>query len=195
LLLAFDPLLTAALFVLLLMGGSVAALNLFTVSLLFCLYVFSRFLLNRRAKQQIIAYLNQEGIKEDCENLVIIPTIHGLHRWDFTFQTKSYSYLGHVNILRHQLVINEKLPRSEHQLIDTAWNCDIGKFFADFTSFAHTSCTREGDNFIVRFFDLRYYINRNFLYSAVAVYNANYELIQTNFIPYSKAKLNKNGCN
>ena len=65
----------------------------------------------------------------------------------------------------------------------------IGRYFKEFTPIYHVASIEHVDRIELKSIDLRYYLRNNFMHHATAIYDSEYNVIESFFHPYD---MNKN---
>lgn len=105
---------------------------------------------------------------------LIIPSLKSLFSWDFVIETQHQYYIGQIGLRPHTLRIHNdftKQPLSPAG--QQAHNTVLGEFFASFTPFSYFTEQLDAVHTcrLVHIYDLRYFLNQDFLHSATIVFN------------------------
>jgi len=153
--------------------------------LMFSFYLIHRYLMKNRAKK--IALENLED-KYEFDYFRIMPSMIGLIKWHFILKTDKEKVIGEVNLLPRRFRVINKMNNIDKKLYDMAINTPLARFFSQFTPIFHVDCEKNGDNYVFRFTDLRYYVAKDFLHHATAVINKDLEVVTSLFHPYVKSR-------
>ena len=148
----------------------------------FSLYMLFRWLLKRRVYKNLACHF---GI-ETGQEIVVMPSMLRLFKWDFILYRNEEIITGRVNILRSHVEIRDRLKRSSVGLENLVLDTDIGKFFKEFSPHYHIDWISDGKNHKAVITDLRYYVKGSYLHQATALIISQLEPIYSAFKPYSK---------
>ncbi len=116
--------------------------------------------------------------------LVLFPSVIGLFSWDYLLETKGKNLVGQVHLFRAGVTLTRKLTKeTPNEAISIALKSIIGEMFREFTPHFHISYYTEGTKQIIKFFDLRYLLKREFMHSATVILEEE-EMIDAIFHPY-----------
>jgi inner membrane protein len=147
-----------------------------TTSLLFFLLIILYIAIRYLLKQQNILRLQQYFVGDTVERLLVMPSLKSIFSWDFVLETQDKYYVGQIGSYMQNLTIYAELNKqTASPATVAAHNTVIGKFFSAFTPFSYfTEYQDENlDNTFVTIYDLRYFLNQDFLHSATIVFNCN----------------------
>ncbi|MBP2634963.1 MAG: yfhP [Firmicutes bacterium] len=167
----FDPLLLTAM-----VAVYCLQLSAYTTSLLFFLLIILYIAIRYLLKQQNILRLQQQFTNDTVERLLVMPSLKSIFRWDFVLETHDKYYVGQIGFFRQTLTIYTELSKQTASPATlAAHNTVIGKFFSTFTPFSYFTEYQdtEQNNKFVTIYDLRYFLNQDFLHSATIMFNAN----------------------
>jgi inner membrane protein len=127
--------------------------------------------------------------EEKITNLILLPSVAGVFSWDYLLETEKGNLVGQVHLFKPGLkVIKELTKEQPNEAIGIALKSVIGSVFREFTPYFHVSYYMDGTKHIVRFFDLRYLIKREFMHSATVILDQQQELVETIFHPYHQKR-------
>ncbi|HZJ57103.1 MAG TPA: metal-dependent hydrolase [Clostridia bacterium] len=150
----------------------------------FALYLIFRWLLKRRVYKNLIRYFGNEADQE----IVVMPSMLRLFKWDFILYKSAEVITGRVNTLRGDIEVRDRLRRSSSGLESLVMDTNIGRFFKDFSPHYHVDWIKDGKNHRAIITDLRYYVKGSYLHHATALFNSQFEPIYSAFQPYNKQR-------
>lgn len=183
LLLIFDPALLICSGVIFLSRGE-NWLRIVASIAFFIFYLIFRWLLKRRVYNTLVKDFGREKDQE----IVVMPSMLRLFKWDFILYQKKRIITGRVNILRNSIEVRDHLKRSHTELEDLVLSTRIGEFFKDFSPHFHIEWKKDGQNHRAIITDLRYYVKGSYLHHAIALFDEELEPIYAAFQPYSKQR-------
>lgn len=164
----FDPLLLAIMVSLFLFKLPPLTFGLATFSILGG-YITLRLYLRSMVKKQLI----KNFMKQNILRLSIMPSLKKVFNWDFIIETETYHYIGQIKSFSGKIEFQENLPRQEKltEITQKAENTTLGSFFSTFTPFAYYEEKRTVNALHINIYDLRYYLNEQFIHRATIVFN------------------------
>lgn len=154
--------------------------------LLFIFYLGFRWIL----KHQVYKILKGYFDNYDVGQIVVMPSMLKLFKWDFISYEKKRIVTGQVNIMSREVEVRDYLKRSNSQIEKIVMNTPVGKFFKDFSPHYHIKWIEEGENHKAIITDLRYYIKGDYLHRATALFNQRLEPVFCSFQPYHSERKN-----
>lgn len=153
-------------------------------------YLLYRYMLRKRVERHLREHFAHTKLK----NLAVLPSMVGLWTWDFVLETERKCLVGQIKSFGFNKSIRKKWMKPKiktSKYVEAALASNLGKLFKEFTPHYHLVLNQVNDKYIVRFFDLRYMLKKEFLHTGTAVLNCQQEVIEANFYPYSvKRKVN-----
>ncbi|VBB06796.1 Hypothetical protein LUCI_2032 [Lucifera butyrica] len=164
----FDPLL------LLMMSGTflfhlpVKQIAGFILSILF-MYTGLRYVLRVNITRHLLSSFNHS-----VDRIWVMPSLKRVFYWDFVIETKTDFIVGEIASLLPQPKIRATLPRQAFTPI-TIKACEtrLGDFFRTFSPFLYFENDEDVASKKVRIYDLRYFLNQQFLHSATIIFGDN----------------------
>ncbi|GAW92056.1 membrane-bound metal-dependent hydrolase [Calderihabitans maritimus] len=137
----------------------------------------------------IHGYLRRKFHGEKIKKIVVMPALLSIWKWYFLVETETTCYTGEMGVFSWALTIYAKLEKHrENRIIKAAMESTIGRIFREFTPHFYVIYQQLGNNHVVRFLDLRYYLKKEFLHSATVVFNQHCELREQFFHPFSRSR-------
>lgn len=134
------------------------------------LYIGIRYLLKRQA----IRRLHQRFATKGLTRLLVMPSLKSLFFWDFVAETADQYYVGQIGSLHPSLTIHTEFTKQPlSPATQEAHKTVLGEFFSSFTPFSYFTeyQDKEHTGKLVHIYDLRYFLNQDFLHSATIVFN------------------------
>jgi inner membrane protein len=134
------------------------------------LYITLRYLLKIQATLRLKKYFANKTINR----LLVLPSLKSIFSWDFVVETKEHFFVGKISPFQQPITIyTELIKQTSSPATLAAHNTIIGKFFSSFTPFSYFTEYQAADqtNKHVTIYDLRYFLNQDFLHSATIVFN------------------------
>lgn len=134
------------------------------------LYLLIRYFL----KKQATLWLYQYFADNIPERLLVMPSLKSILHWDFVVEAAEHYYIGQLSALGQPIKIHTRLVKqTASPAMLAAHNTPIGRFFSSFTPFSYfAECnTKEQSGKSVAIYDLRYFLNHDFLHSATVLFN------------------------
>lgn len=150
--------------------------------LIFFVYLFIRMIARNIICDKIIHRL---GGKIHIKKVKLLPSMTRIHKWHFIVEAKEKFVVGEVNIFNRQFQVLKELEKREIPIYEEIVSSTVGVFFNSFTPMYHIDIQDKGNYYYVKFTDLRYIINDEFLYHATALVSKELETIEGIFHPYS----------
>lgn len=167
----FDPILLTLMF-----SVFIQQLPVRETSLLFFItsgaYIGIRCLLKIRATNRLKQYFTDRAVTR----MLVMPSLKSILGWDFVVETSACYYVGQIGILQQNLTLYTELKKQElSPAVQEAHNTVLGKFFSSFTPFSYITEQQDSEQSgkLVRIYDLRYFLNEDFLHSATIVFSYN----------------------
>jgi inner membrane protein len=165
----FDPLLLTIMLTIFLQRLPARETSLlFFVSII--LYIMIRYFL----KKQATLWLYQYFTDNVPARLLVMPSLKSIRNWDFVVETAEHYYVGQISAFRQSIKIHTRLAKqTSSPAMLAAHDTLIGRFFSSFTPFSYvTEChSNEQPGKSVTIYDLRYFLNHDFLHSATILFN------------------------
>lgn len=163
-----DPILLGVLLSLYLFKMTPLILGFVTFAILIG-YIALRYYLRFKAKHQLLAHFKDHQIVR----IVIMPSLKKIFAWDFVLETVNYHYIGQIRAFKDAIEFRVNLPRLENvsELTEKAQKTLVGQFFCTFTPFAYYEEERDMDSLRVNIYDLRYYLDQQFIHRATIIFN------------------------
>lgn len=150
----------------------------------FILYLLFRWMLKKKVHKNLA---NHFGLERGQE-IVVMPSMLRLFKWDFILYQEQRIVTGRANLLRNDIEVRDYLERSHPNVENLVMNTKIGKFFRNFSPYYHVEWISYGENYKAIITDLRYYIKGGYLHHAMALFDDKLEPIYSVFQPYNKRK-------
>ncbi|MGF7185426.1 inner membrane protein [Desulfitispora alkaliphila] len=149
------------------------------------LYLGWRLMLRYRVKR----LLEKRFANSNISRIAVMPSMLSFMTWDFLLETDKKCFVGQASSLGLKLKVRRKLIKPKQDLIlEHALKSKLGKFFDEFTPYYYVDVKLNGDKYIINFFDLRYYLKKDFLHTATMAFDKKYEQIEAIFAPYNGAR-------
>lgn len=153
------------------------------------IYIAHRYLVKKEMKHLLIEKYN---ISEK-ENVYLLPSLINMFKWDYIIEKKNFKVRGKINFLNEKPVEIERFynnnDENKRQIIEKAYNSELGKYFEEFTSsLNHIEIMKKGNKIQLDIVDLRYYMNDSYMHHATFLYSEDMELKKTIFRPYKYDK-------
>lgn len=164
----FDPVLLALMLGPYLFGLSATESSAATF-VLAAVYIAFRFYLRSRST----FWLKKMFHRQTIIHLLIMPSLKRTLCWDFLIETDTHHYIGVISTLTPLLEIKARLPK-QGALSPTAMKAQstpLGAFFKTFTPYAYFEEQYDTNILRVNIYDLRYFINEQFLHRATIIFN------------------------
>ena len=142
---------------------------LFFVSI--SLYIGIRYLLKLYATKQ----LNQHFATYGITRVLVLPSLKSVFFWDFVVETESQYYIGQIGLLHQALTVHTKFTKQTlSPATQEAHKTVLGEFFSSFTPFSYFTEYQDSEHAgkLVHIYDLRYFLNHDFLHSATIVFDS-----------------------
>ncbi len=177
----FDPVLFAF-FAAMIWAARDGRLNQGYLGLALLGYLGFRWLMREVLRKRVLKFHSGEKVSQ----LILLPSVVGVFSWDYLLETGSGNVLGQVHLFKAGVTVTKQLAKEQpNEAIRAALKSAIGSIFQDFTPYFHVSYYTEGTKHIVRFFDLRYQLKKEFMHSATVILDHQQELIDAIFHPYN----------
>lgn len=138
-------------------------------------------------RYSVYFYLKDLYKKQDILKIIVMPAMVSLWKWSFLIETKSKYIVGEACWFSFETGIKRVLEKVPHnQIVNAALHSRIGRLFRNFTPYYHIQYYQDGENHIVCFADLRYFVRNDFLHNATIVMSKECEIAEEVFQPYSK---------
>lgn len=148
-------------------------------------YVLFRWWMSKK----VYLLLKRKFENHKIEKIITMPSLLSLWKWDFIIENGKALTTGEVKYFSQSFRVIRTLKKYEHKIISKALNSSIGKLFCDFTPYVYICPVQnENNEKVLEFIDLRYRLKKDFLHSAVIVYNNDDELEKAVFHPFSKKR-------
>lgn len=185
----FDPVLLLLLLSLYLVKIPPLTFGLLTFASL-SIYITLRFYLRYNAKKQLIEHFKDQQLLQ----LVIMPSLKKVFVWDFIVETVDHHYVGQIKAFGDKLEFRANLPRQEKlsEITEKVQSTRLGNFFNTFTPFAYYEEERTMNTLQINIYDLRYYLNQQFIHRATIVFN-DFDSPTASYL-YSEGKVIKVPC-
>jgi len=136
---------------------------------IFAIYIFLRLYLRWRSRKWLLDCFRGDNI---CR-LLIMPSLKRVFFWDFVLETESRHYVGQIGALYPSLKIKADLPRQPHhsKITEKAQKTTLGNFFCTFSPYVYFEEERYLDSFKVNIYDLRYFLNKEFIHRATITFD------------------------
>lgn len=136
---------------------------------IFSIYIGFRVYLRWRSKKWLLAHF--QGVKI-CR-LLIMPSLKRIFFWDFVMETESRHYVGQIGALFPDLEIRADLPKQPQpsRITQKAQKTSLGNFFSTFSPCIYFEEERYLDSFRVNIYDLRYFLNKEFIHRATITFD------------------------
>ena len=134
------------------------------------LYIGLRYLLKRHATLR----LNQYFATYALTRLLVMPSLKSLFFWDFVVETKDQYYVGQLGSWQQSLTIHTKFAKQIlSPAAQEAHKTVLGEFFSSFTPFSYFTEDQDTEHVgkLVHIYDLRYFLNQDFLHSATIIFD------------------------
>ncbi|MPN14476.1 hypothetical protein SDC9_161803 [bioreactor metagenome] len=153
-------------------------------------YIALRYYLRYKAKRQLLAYFKDREIYR----LIIMPSLKKVFAWDFVLETADYHYIGQIRTFKDKIEFLANLPRQEKvsEITEKAQRTLLGQFFCTFTPYAYYEEERDIDSLRINIYDLRYYLDQQFIHRATIIFNET-NCPATSYL-YSEGKMIKIPC-
>lgn len=164
----FDPLLLISMLGLYIFNLPAQELSAATFALIIS-YITARLYLRRRATIWLKKIFGGQNIR----HMLIMPSLKRILFWDFLIETDSHHYVGQIGALKPVLQIKADLPKYD-VLSPTALKAQstpLGTFFTTFTPYAYFQEEWDVNVLKVNIYDLRYFLNEQFLHRATIIFN------------------------
>ncbi len=164
----FDPILLILILGLYIFNLSAQELSAATFAVITS-YTALRLYLRNRAT----AWLKKIFEGQNIRHILIMPSLKRILFWDFLIETDSHHYVGQIGALKPVLQMKANLPKYEI-LSPTAMKAQstpLGTFFKTFTPYAYFEEQCDTNVLKVNIYDLRYFLNEQFLHRATIIFN------------------------
>lgn len=155
----------------------------FMLIIFFILYLCIRNTMRLYVKKLIINYMEGRYV---LKYIRVLPSMIGLLKWQFIVITDEKKVIGDVNIYPKSFSIIKEMNNIDDKLYGLAISTPLADFFKQFTPIFHVECEIKDKNYVFNFIDLRYYIAKDFLHHATAIFNKDFEIVSSIFHPYKK---------
>lgn len=180
----FDPVVLAC-FAAMIWATNVTSASVGYMVIVLLGYLGFRFLTRKMLHRRVLKLYRGEEISK----LVLLPSVVGVFSWDYLLETAAGNVLGQVHLFKPGVTVIKKLSKEPlNEAICAALKTVIGSIFQDFTPYFHVSYYKDGTKQIVRFFDLRYLLKKEFMHSATVVLDQRQELVDAIFHPYNSKR-------
>lgn len=152
---------------------------------LFVLYLAFRSEMKIHVKKIIKENMNNE---DEIISVRVLPSMIGLVKWHFVVKLSNKKIVGEVNLLPRSFRIIDVMENLDNQLYNAVINTKIAEFFGEFTPIFHINCKKIMTGYEFSFTDLRYYMAKDFLHHATAVFDENLHLVSSLFHPYRRSR-------
>ncbi|MDS1029354.1 metal-dependent hydrolase [Bacillota bacterium LX-D] len=158
-------------------------------SSVFGLAAFGGYLLIRYIVATRVNKLLQRKYPE-VEKITVMPSLIKFWCWDCLVETNQQIIFTEFNSFTSKLVVKRELPKEQttNLLIKKALDSKIGKMFREFTPHLYVLSKEGSKGYLVKFFDLRFYLKHDFLHSATVLFNQRQEMLEQVFHPYNKKR-------
>lgn len=153
--------------------------------LLFPTYIGVRWFMRCQARRLVRASL---GECYSHVQIVILPSLNNLLKWDFIARIPGYDLVGMVGLRRRLVEIKHQLAREENEMNRVFTDTELGRFFCEFTPFFNLECRKEEDKLVGHFIDLRYLIRDRFLHNGTMILDEDLNVEKAVFHPFSPAR-------
>lgn len=145
------------------------------------IYIAYRYFIKRESSAAVVS---EYGLGAE-DKLHVMPNLTNFFKWDFVLEKNETRVVGRVNSLNGKITEIEVLGKEESELIEKAYDTELGKYFNEFTSsINHVRVHRHKDEVELQFIDLRYYMKNSFMHHATFVYDGESNLKRSVFRPY-----------
>ncbi|ADG83415.1 metal-dependent hydrolase [Thermincola potens] len=182
LLVLFDPVLAGLCLAALFWRGSFPRVSL-VILVLTVIYLLFRLYM----RHSVFLFLSEQYREQDIERIIVMPAMVSLWDWSFLVETRNKYIVGEAKWLSFETGIRRVLEKVPHNhIIQKALYSKIGRLFQSFTPYYHIHYYQDGENHVVCFADLRYFVRDDFLHNAKVVLSRECEIAEAVFQPYSK---------
>lgn len=136
------------------------------------LYMGIRYLLKRQTSMR----LNQYFADSSLIRLLVMPSLKSIFSWDFVVETKDQYHVGQVGLLQPYLTIHTNFTKQTlSPATQEAHKTVLGEFFSSFSPFSYFTEYQDNEHAgkHVHIYDLRYFLNHDFLHSATIIFDCN----------------------
>ena len=181
LLLLYDPIIIM-LSLIMFFARNLGSFIMYTTTAIFVIYLGMRYYFRQRIHRYLTCkYRHKKTIK-----IVIMPSLISLFDWDFLIETQKQVFVGSIKTLSKEFNLKRKLKKhSKNMLIKLAMKTRLASIFKEFTPYFHIDYFKKDGKHYVKFFDLRYCQNKEFLHSATAIFDQKLKLVEAVFHPFS----------
>lgn len=148
-------------------------------------YLGSRAFMRYRAKSIILKRLQT---KYSQVEVVVLPSLRNLFKWDFIARLPRRNMVGSVNLFSGKVRISHRLYCGEKEVIKAFKQTNLGKVFGEFTPFFHVDYELVDNKFVGHFVDLRYQVKGRFLHNGTLIMNRDYHVEEAVFQPFSLSR-------
>lgn len=178
-------------FIILTLASGIMLNNLYSVPYYFCFSIIASYILFRiwiigRVKNYLEVSHSAQG---ELEKVTLLPSTFKILSWHFLIETSEEFLVGEVKSFSFSVRIYRRLEKNgEDYYIKAALNSKLGRLFKDFTPHYHVIHRKEEDRHVVRFLDLRYYANEDFMHSGTIAFDENCCKLEEVFQPYHRER-------
>ncbi len=184
LLVLFDPVLAAVFCAFFFIPGprEQVALGIVLIATLYLLF-------RAYMRYSVILFLRGEYGQDGIERTIVMPAMVSLWSWTFLLETHHNYIVGEAKWLSFKTGIKRVLDKvPKNHIIQVALQSKLGRWFQSFTPYYHIHYYQDGDNHVVCFADLRYFVKDEFLHNATVVLSKEFEVEEAVFQPYNKER-------
>jgi inner membrane protein len=166
----FDPLLLLFFSIPYFFALPAGLLGIISLSTLAC-YLALRTAMRVRIKKRLTIFFAAEQIAR----LAVMPNLKRVLVWDFVVELADAYIVGQFNFIQCKLTVKTKLLKQQHpEIAKLVQTTELGEFFQSFTPYLYLNVEKQANGlFLVRLYDLRYFLNEKFVHRAIIHFDKN----------------------
>ncbi len=131
----------------------------------------------------------KKKFKDNVGKISILPSLRGLFRWHFVFESSHSNIIGEKRVFRKGVEIINNYKKLHDSKAQKALLTPVGRFFKEFSPLFHIQREKNGEVDRYVFIDMRYYMRNKFMHHGILEFDKNGCVVTSSFNPYNMERV------